>query len=103
MHMNETVVEGILAKTPTLKKTTTGKILTQFSLENIFYFEDRKGERQESNWITCEAFGELAEKLTSEVKEKDAIQVYGRLRQQPYRTWTRLVLSLEGFKKIRQR
>jgi len=100
MHKNEIVLEGRLQKTPVLHYTPTGKGITQFSVENILLFRENDEDREEPNWILCEAWEDLAGRITKLIKAGDTIQVVGKLREKPYRNRTRHVLYVDGFKRI---
>lgn len=101
MYLNESIVEGVLAKQPRLFLTKSGRSITQFNLENITHFTKSDGEDvEEVNWILCEAAGDVAKEITNETKENDAIQVYGRIKH--HKTKEMLMISVDGWKKIRK-
>jgi len=77
---NEVIIEGVLFKTPKLKRTPQGRKMTQFRIENIVYLTKDDEDVENMNPISCELWYELAERAVTILKEGDMVQVVGELR-----------------------
>jgi single stranded DNA-binding protein len=82
--LNITTVTGRMVKDPILRHAETGNLWGVFTLASHYHYKDKSGEfREEVAFISCKAFGRLAELLTKHKKREMAI-ASGRLRTESW-------------------
>ena len=79
--MNETKLSGRLTKDPVVRYTSSGKVVTQFTLavDRI-----RKDDKQEADFIPVVFWGKTAEVIGNTLKKGSKILVDGRIQVRSY-------------------
>lgn len=84
MNINRIVVAGRMGQDPTLKNLPSGSAVVNFSIAtNRNYLKDGQKVEQ-TEWITCVAFGKTAETIATYFNKGKLIYVEGRLQT---RSW----------------
>ena len=86
MSINFVAASGNIGGEPTLRATSSGTQILNFSLAiNDRVKDPQTGEwTDRANWVTCVIFGARAEKLANYLHKGDKVAVSGRLR---YSSW----------------
>lgn len=80
MNLNNIVVAGRLGADPELKTTNNGKSVSSFSIATNRTWKDQQGNKQEqTEWISCVAWGRTAEVISQYFKKGKEIYIEGRL------------------------
>ena len=87
MAYNHAGIQGRFVKDPELRRTTTGKAVTSFTLA-----VDNPGKDSGASFIDCVAWDKTAEFINNYFQKGNAIIVEGRLASRQYET-------KEGFKR----
>lgn len=74
-------VTGNVGKEPELKETRSGKKMCTFSVAS----NQKRGDEQETTWVDCVAFEELAETLAEELHKGVRVVVHGPLTLERYK------------------
>lgn len=81
--MNKIILLGRLTKDPEVKYTSTGKVVTSFTLAVDRPFANKEGAK-EADFINCHIWGKSAEILGNNVKKGQRVLVEGRLQVRSY-------------------
>lgn len=81
--MNKIILMGRLTKDPEVKYTSTGKVVTSFTLAVDRPFASQDGKK-EADFINCQIWGKSAEILGNSVKKGQRVLVEGRLQIRNY-------------------
>lgn len=99
MAYNHAAIQGRFVKDPELRRTTTGKAVTSFTLA-----VDNPGKDSGASFIDCVALDKTAEFINNYFQKGNAIIVEGRLASRQYeakdgnkRTVTEVVVSQAHF------
>lgn len=76
--INNVSLTGRLTKNLELRQTSTGKVMTYFTLAVNRNFKNEQGE-QEADFISCVAFGKQAENMARFLSQGSLIGVEGRI------------------------
>jgi len=79
-NYNLTIIEGNLTRDPDYKQTENGNSMLKFSIANN-YGRRQEGKADSVNYFDIQAWAELAESFSSELKKGLGIRVIGRLKQ----------------------
>lgn len=72
---------GNVGRDPETKYSANGDAITSFSVASTESFKDKSGQKQDrTTWITCTAFGKLAEICSEWIKKGNPIFYKGDLR-----------------------
>lgn len=80
--MNITIITGRLTATPELKSTTSGKMVTTFTIAN----DTGWGENKSTNFLNCVAWNKNAENICKFFAKGDPIAIRGQIRTRNYET-----------------
>lgn len=83
--VNQLIVIGRLVKEPELRKTDTGKNVTNITLAVPRSFKNVNGE-YETDYIDCVLWSAVAESTTEYCKKGDLLGVKGRIQTRKYET-----------------
>ena len=81
--LNKVILTGRLTKTIDIRKTTSGKSVTSFSLAVERKIKDQSGNRM-TDFHDCVVWGALAENLANWTEKGSLIGVTGRLQKRSY-------------------
>lgn len=102
--INVVTLKGRMTRDPELRSMPSGQPVASFSLANNRKFTNRDGELiEETNFIDCEVFGNIANVIAEHAKKGRAVIVSGRLRQDKWEDKTsgerrsKLVVKVEDF------
>lgn len=85
--LNHCAFIGRLGKEVDTRYTSSGEVVTSFSLAVGSQWKDKQGNKQESTeWIPVSAFGKLAEICGEYLKKGSQIYVSGRWKTERYTT-----------------
>jgi single-strand DNA-binding protein len=85
MNMNKAIVIGYLTHEPELRYTANATPVCTFTLATNSYRKDASGERvQETEFHSCVAFGDVAERIAEYMSKGSNIGVEGRLRTESW-------------------
>ena len=76
--VNSVILTGRLTKNLELRQTSTGKVMTYFTLAVNRNFKNEQGE-QTADFINCVAFGKQAENMARFLSQGSLIAVEGRI------------------------
>lgn len=83
--VNRVILVGNLGSEPESKTTSSGQVVTTFSLATSETFNNREGERQErTEWHRVQAWGKLAELCERYLAKGKKIYVEGRIQYRSY-------------------
>lgn len=83
--VNRVILVGNLGSEPESKTTSSGQVVTTFSLATSETFNNREGERQErTEWHRVQAWGKLAELCERYLSKGKKVYVEGRIQT---RSW----------------
>lgn len=74
------IVTGNLGKDPELKDTRSGKKMCTFSVAS----SEKRGDKDDTTWVDCVAFDELAEAISGELSKGMRVVVSGRVAMEKY-------------------
>lgn len=83
--LNQLIVVGRLVKNPELRKTETGKNVTNITLAVPRSFKNINGE-YETDYIDCVLWSAVAESTTEYCKKGDLLGVRGRIQTRKFET-----------------
>lgn len=83
--INHFEIDGKVCKLDKLRKNKDGKESFHFILANNIFVEDRS--TRIDTYLPCVCFGELARKLSKELKVSDFIAIKGKLHSRTYRKY----------------
>ena len=81
--MNKVLLVGRLTRDPEMRTTSTGMVVTRFSVAVNHNFTDRNGERG-VDYINCSAFNRQAENIAKYCKKGSLVSVEGSIRTGSY-------------------
>ena len=85
MSVNKVILVGRLGRDPEEFTTTTGKVVSTFSLATDRRFMNEKGEKvEETEWHSCVAYGKVAEVINRFLKKGREVYVEGYLRTREF-------------------
>jgi single-strand DNA-binding protein len=85
--MNRIIIIGNLGSDPEATYTPSGQMITSFSIASNRRYKTASGEqREETEWFTCQAFGELAELCNGYLAKGQRVYIEGRLKSRTYQT-----------------
>ena len=95
--MNKIIVIGHLGRDPEMHYLPSGQGVSNFSVAGSRkYTTSSGGQREETEWFNCSAFGRLAETCNQYLNKGKQVYVEGRLSSRTYQTQgqgTQLALS----------
>lgn len=74
--MSNIKFSGRVWKDPVMRYTTTGEQVLSWKM-SLYTGKTKEGEYKKSQWISCEIWGQDAERLQNEIKEKMTVTVEG--------------------------
>lgn len=80
--MNIAIITGRLTAQPELKSTTSGKMVTSFTIAN----DTGWGENKTTNFLNCVAWNKNAENISKYFAKGDPIAIRGQIRTRNYET-----------------
>jgi single-strand DNA-binding protein len=82
--LNITTITGRLVRDPMLRRGESGNAWATFTLASNYHYRDKQGQfQEEAAFISCKAFGRIAESLARHKKGDTAI-ASGRLRTESW-------------------
>lgn len=81
--MNKVLLVGRLTRDPEMRTTSTGMVVTRFSVAVNHNYTDRNGERG-VDFINCSAFNKPAENIAKYCKKGSLVSVEGSIRTSSY-------------------
>lgn len=83
--VNKVIIVGTLGADPETRYTSAGTAVTSVRLAVNEMWRDKDGEKQErTEWISCTAFGKVAEIVGEYCQKGDQLYVEGRMRTDKY-------------------
>jgi single-strand DNA-binding protein len=83
--MNKAILLGRIGKDPELKEFASGKVCS-FSLATSRKYKDKAGEtKEETQWHTCQAWGNTADLIAKYVKQGDQLSIEGSIIYEKYK------------------
>lgn len=74
------IVTGNLGKDPELKETRSGKKMCTFSVAS----SEKRGDKEDTTWVDCVAFEELAEAICGDLNKGMRVVVSGRIAMEKF-------------------
>lgn len=85
MSVNKVFLVGRLGRDPEEFTTTTGKVVSTFSLATDRKYTNEKGEKvEETEWHSCAAYGKVAEVINKYLKKGRQVYLEGFLRTREF-------------------
>ena len=85
MSVNKVILVGRLGRDPEEFTTTTGKVVSTFSLATDRKYTNEKGEKvEETEWHSCAAYGKVAEVINKYLKKGRQVYLEGFLRTREF-------------------
>ena len=85
MSVNKVILIGRLGRDPEAFNTTTGKVVSTFSLATDRRYTNEQGEKvEETEWHNCVAYGKVAEVINKFLKKGREVYVEGYLRTREF-------------------
>lgn len=86
LGLNKQMIIGNLGKDPEMRFTPEGNAVASVSIGVGSTWKDKQGVKQEhTEWISCVAFGKLAEVIGKYLKKGSKIYVEGRQKTEKYK------------------
>ena len=83
--MNAIFVTGNLGRDPTLRFTTSGIAVCEFSICTSYGYKSKAGEDvKEACWLEVTAFGGTAERVNEQCRKGSNVLVIGRMKQEKW-------------------
>ncbi|MEA3377514.1 MAG: single-stranded DNA-binding protein [Chloroflexota bacterium] len=83
--MNKVLLIGRVGRTPEMRYMPSGRAVTSFSVGTTHSWQDPEGgEHEKTEWFNVVAWGDLAERCKSSLRENHRVYVEGRLQM---RSW----------------
>jgi len=81
MNVNRVTIAGHLGRDPEMKFTTKGSAICNLNVAVTRRWKDEVGgQKEETTWVGCTAFGKQAETLAQYLKKGSCIYLEGRLK-----------------------
>src|ERR1700733_2378624 len=83
--INKVQLSGFIGKDPEIKKTTSGMLLARFSLGTLGYYTKEGKVESKVDWHSLVAWGEMADKVETDLKKGIKCAIVGKLAERNYR------------------